>query len=194
MSGLCQAPIRGREYNRPEVRCRTFEFKSHHQFPARRILYSHNAALLLLPVFRIDEEHRLPREHFHFQRKQSPMSVHYQRVRLFLNAFPFRRVCHHQKRHIQHYALAAPPVTGLGSVHFASGILSRAVFRGKNTQGVRTVRSPKSPGYARGAERRECTNKQIAWQVIHSVHDTDISTSLWSQRMLQFKTHAYHCP
>ena len=118
MLGLCQTPIRGREYNRPEVRCRTFEFKSHHQFPARRILYSHNAALLLLPVFRIDEEHRLPGEHFHFQRKQSPMSVHYQRVRLFLNAFPFRRIGHQQERHMQHYARAAPPVTGLGSVHF----------------------------------------------------------------------------
>jgi hypothetical protein len=151
MSGLWRTPIRGREYNRPEVRCRIFEFKSHHHFPARRMLYSHNAALLLHPVFRIDEEHRLPGERFHFQRKQSPMSVHYQRVRLFLNAFPFRRVGHQQERHIQHYALAAPPVTGLGSVHFASGILGRDVFRGTNTQGVRTVRSPKSPGSSRAA-------------------------------------------
>src|SRR5258707_15875926 len=35
-----------------------------------------------------------------------------------------------------------------------------------------------------GEARRESTNKQIAWQVIHSVHDTNTYTSLCSQRML----------
>ena len=95
------------ESHRPELRSWTIEFKCNTKLSAGQVLDAYHSAAFLRVCFRIDQNHRLAGQNFHFQLEQTTVSVHGDRPHLFLYGLAFSRLRHDNQWHAQLHALAS---------------------------------------------------------------------------------------
>ena len=109
-SGARRTPIRGWKNNRPEFGIRLIEFEGHRKKFGRSIIYANDPAALLYFVLRVQQTHGLANEHVQFHLQQPAMGINDQRQRFFLAWLVLHVFRDHRDPHLQHHALAPPPV------------------------------------------------------------------------------------